>query len=92
MAMDAFAQADAARSPKQAALVAVEHARVLVTGGDLDQACALAVAAYDVGTSCQSERVQQAVRQFRGNLSGQAPRFTAELDDRLHSTYTTRST
>jgi hypothetical protein len=33
VAMDAFDQGEAARSPKQAALVAVEHARVLATGG-----------------------------------------------------------
>jgi transcriptional regulator with XRE-family HTH domain len=92
-AMDAFGQADAARSPKQAALVAVEHARVLAIGGDLDQACDLAVAAYDVGCSYESERVQQAVRQFRTSLGGQvASRITAELDDRLHRAYTARST
>ena len=93
IAMDAFGQADAARSPKQAALVAVEHARVLATGGHLDQASDLAVAAYDVGRSYESERVQQAVREFRASLGGQvAQRITAELDDRLHSAYTTRST
>ena len=93
IAMDAFRQADAARSPKQAALVAVEHACVLAIGGHLDQACDLAVAAYDVGCHYESERVQQAVRQFRASLGGRAaPRITAELDDRLHSAYTTRST
>jgi len=93
VAMDAFGQAEAARSPKQAALVAVEHARVLATGGDLDQACDLAVTAYDVGYSYESERVQQAVREFRASLSGRnAQRITTELDDRLHSAYTTRST
>jgi hypothetical protein len=93
MAMDVFGHAEAARSPKQAALVAVEHARVLATGGDLHQACALAVTAYDVGSGYESERVQQAVRQFRGSLGFRAPlRITAELDDRLHSTYTTGST
>ena len=93
IAMDAFGQAEAARSPKHAALVAVEHARVLATGGDLDQACDLAVTAYDVGCSYESERVQQAVREFRTSLTGRnAQRITAELDDRLHSVYTTRST
>ena len=93
IAMDAFGQAEAARSPKQAALVAVEHARVLATGGDLDQACDLAVTAYDVGCSYESERVQQAVREFRTSLTGRnAQRITTELDDRLHSVYTTRST
>ena len=93
IAMDAFGQADAARSPKQAALVAVEHARVLAIGSHLDQACDLAVAAYDVGCSYESERVQRAVRQFRASLGGQvAPRITAELDDRLHRAYTAGST
>lgn len=91
--MNSFGQGEAARSPKQAALVAVEHARVLATGGHLDQACALAVTAYDVGRSYESERVQQAVREFRASLGGRdAQRVTAELDDRLHSAYTTRTT
>ena len=35
VAMEAFSRADTARSPKQAALVAVEHARVLATAGHL---------------------------------------------------------
>ena len=49
--------------------------------------------AYDVGCSYESERVQQAVREFRTSLTGRnAQRITAELDDRLHSVYTTRST
>jgi transcriptional regulator with XRE-family HTH domain len=93
VAMDAFGQAEAARSPKQAALVAVEQARVLASGGHLDQASDLAVTAYDVGCSYESERVQQAVREFRASLTGRnAQRITAELDDRLHIAYTTRST
>lgn len=93
IAMDAFDQADAARSPKQAALVAVEHARVLATGGHLDQACEVAVAAYDVGATYESERVRYAVREFRASLGGRnAARITGELDDRLHSAYTARST
>jgi hypothetical protein len=93
IAVDAFGQAEAARSPKQAALVAVEHARVLATGGHLDQACAVAVAAYDVGSTYESERVRQAVREFRASLGSRAgQRITAELDDRLHSAYTTGST
>jgi transcriptional regulator with XRE-family HTH domain len=92
IALDAFGQADAARSPKQAALVAVEHARTLATGGHLDQACAVAGAAYDVGSTYDSERVRQAVREFRTSLGSRAAkRLTAELDDRLHSAYTARS-
>jgi transcriptional regulator with XRE-family HTH domain len=93
IAVDAFDRADAARSPKQAALVAVEHARVLATGGHADQACTLAVAAYDVGATYESERVRQAVRDFRASLGSRAgQRITAELDDRLYRAYTARST
>ena len=93
IAVDAFDQADAARSPKQAALVAAEHARVLATGGHIDQACAIAVAAYHVGATYESERVRQALREFRASLGSRAgQRITAELDDRLHSAYTARST
>jgi hypothetical protein len=82
-----------ARSPKQAAVVAVEQARALVAGGQLEQACALAVAAYDVGGTYDSERVRHAVRAFRSNLGHQAPqRITGELDARLHSAYATEGT
>ena len=94
MATDAFDQADeTARSPKQAAIVATEHARAVASGGHLDQACALAVAAYDIGCRYESERVCHAVRDFRASLGARAPqRITAELDDRLHSAYTNRAT
>jgi transcriptional regulator with XRE-family HTH domain len=93
IAADAFSQADgAARSPKQAALVTVEQARALATDRRFDQACALAVAAFDIGAAYESERVRQAIRDFRASLGAQAPgRVTAELDDRLHSAYTTRT-
>ena len=89
MAADAFRIADgSARSPKQAAIVAVEHARATASGSHLDQACALALAAYDVGCHYDSERVRQAVRDFRASLGARAPqRVTAELDERLHSAY-----
>ena len=94
IAADAFNQSDgAARSPKQAALVTVEQARALATDRHFDQACILAVAAYDIGAAYESERVRQAVRDFRASLGTQPPvRITAELDDRLHSAYTTRAT
>ncbi len=59
----------------------------------LGQACALAVTAYDIGSAYESERVRLAVRDFRAGLGGTAPaRLTAELDDRLHTAYTTRAT
>jgi hypothetical protein len=94
MATDAFAQANGtARSPKQAAIVATEHARAVASSGHLDQACALAVAAYDIGCRYESERVCHAVRDFRASLGARAPqRITAELDDRLHSEYTNQAT
>jgi transcriptional regulator with XRE-family HTH domain len=93
MATDAFDQANGtARSPKQAAIAATEHARAIASGGHLDQACALAVAAYDIGCRYESERVCHAVRDFRASLGTRAPqRITAELDDRLHSAYTNRA-
>jgi hypothetical protein len=89
IAAGAFAQAgESARSPKQAALVAVEQARAMAADRHFDQACALAVTAYDIGAAYESERVRQAVRDFRASLGTQAPgRVTAKLDDRLHSAY-----
>jgi transcriptional regulator with XRE-family HTH domain len=94
VAAEAFSIANGSvRSPKQAAIVAVEHARATASGGHLDQACALALAAYDVGRQYDSERVRQAVRDFRASLGSRAPqRVTAELDERLHSAYTGRAT
>ena len=93
MAAEAFSTANGSvRSPKQAAVVAVEHARATASGGHLDQACALALAAYDVGCQYDSERVRQAVHDFRASLGPRAPRrVTAELDERLHSEYTGRA-
>jgi hypothetical protein len=90
IAAEAFSIANgSAGSPKQAAIVAVEHARATASGGHLDQACALTLAAYDVGSQYESERVRQAVQDFRASLGSRAPqRVTAELDERLHSAYT----
>lgn len=85
LAAAAFASAAPVRSPKQAAVLTVEHARALAAGGELTEARRLAVSAYDVGRRYGSERVQQAVRGFRAQL----PRShaTGELDERLHATY-----
>ena len=92
IAAEAFEQAETARSPKQAALVAVEHARALAIAGHLGQACALAVTAYDIGCSYESERVRQAVREFRSGLNDRNDhRATADLDERLHSAYKPRA-
>jgi hypothetical protein len=91
IAADAFARAGSlVRSPKQAALATVEHARSLVTAGHLDQACSLAANAYQVGNTYDSERVRQAVREFRSLLGRQPSPVTVQLDDRLHSTYSVR--
>ena len=68
------------------------HVAALAIAGHLGQACALAVTAYDIGCSYESERVRQAVREFRSSLSGQNEhRVTAELDERLHSAYKPRA-
>ena len=92
IAAEAFEQAETAWSPKQAALVAVEHARALAIAGNLDQACALAVTAYDIGCNYESERVRQAVREFRSGLNSRNEhRVTVELDERLHSAYKPRT-
>jgi transcriptional regulator with XRE-family HTH domain len=93
MAAEAFSIANGSvRSPKQAAIVAVEHARATASGGYPDKACALALAAYDIGRQYDSERVRQAVHDFRASLGPRAPqRVTAELDERLHSEYTGRA-
>ena len=66
--------------------------RATACDGHLDQACALALAAYDVGSQYDSERVRQAVHDFRASLGTRAAqRITAELDERLHSAYTGRA-
>jgi hypothetical protein len=93
MAAEAFAIADgSARSPKQAAIVTVEHARAAASDSHLDQACAFALTAYDVGCQYDPERVRQAVHEFRTSLGTRAPQqVTAELDERLHSAYTSRA-
>ena len=86
---EAFEVADgSARSPKQAAIVAVEHARAVAADGQPDLACELAAAAHEVGCSYDSERVRHSVREFRSFLGSRVPqRITADLDDRLHGAY-----
>jgi len=93
IATEAFGMAETStRSPKQAAIVTTEQARALAASGQVEHACALALAAHDIGCAYDSERVRQAVREFRASLSSRAPnRATAELDERLHSAYTTRT-
>jgi hypothetical protein len=93
VAAEAFSIANgSAGSPKQAAIVAVEHTRATASDGHVDQACALALAAYDVESQYDSERVRQAVHDFRASLGPKAPqRVTTDLDERLHSAYTDRA-
>jgi hypothetical protein len=80
------------QEPEAGRACGIEHARSLATGGNLDQACALAVTAYDIGCNYESERVRQAVREFRASLDGRNGRHvTAELDERLHSAYSQRA-
>ena len=51
-----------------------------------------ALGAYEIGSSFDSERVRQTVRDFRSGPGTRAPqRLTAELDERLYSAYTTRT-
>lgn len=85
LAASAFAEAAPVRSPKQAASVTVEQARALASGGELSEACRLAVSAYDTGCRYGSERIRQAVRDFRATLP--ASPVTAELDERLYASY-----
>lgn len=85
LAKTSFAEAAPVRSPKQAAIATVEHARALAAGGDLAEACRLATTAYDTGHRYGSERVRQAVRDLRADLP--SGRGTAVLDERLHAAY-----
>lgn len=79
-------------SPKQSAALDVERARLLAASGDLEEACRIAVEAFDTGQSFGSERVRQAVREFhRGVSSAKTRKTLAELDDRLHSRYIDRA-
>ncbi|MGH3097762.1 MAG: hypothetical protein ACRDMV_17395 [Streptosporangiales bacterium] len=77
------------RSPKQAAVAAVERARGLVAAGHVDTACEIATQAYAIGRSYESERVCQAVRDFRFGLPNVPRQLTESLDQQLHSAYTT---
>lgn len=77
-----------ARSPKQEALAAVDHAGTLAAAGRLDEACALAVGAFDAAHALGSERTVRAVRQFRATLGTKPAGPVRALDERLAATYT----
>ncbi|HEU4421645.1 MAG TPA: hypothetical protein VFR67_03780 [Pilimelia sp.] len=78
--------ANAQRSPKQRAVNDVERARALAARRQIERACAVAVSALDIGIAYGSERVVQAVTDFRSYL-GRVGKAAAELDDRLHGVY-----
>ncbi|MEQ7124691.1 hypothetical protein ABN034_09210 [Actinopolymorpha sp. B11F2] len=86
VALEAFAQAGESRSPKQAAVAAVDFARALAAAGNVDEACRVAAAAYDTGRTYGSERACQAARDFRSRLRAPA-RALRDLDDRIHASY-----
>lgn len=71
---------------KPRALAQVEHARVLVSTGDLAGGCALATEALSIGRAYGSERITSRAREFRASL----PVRTAEasqLDEALAALY-----
>jgi transcriptional regulator with XRE-family HTH domain len=80
-------KAGPSRSPKQEAVALAERAQALATKGETEQACKLVSDAYDIGRRFGSERVRQAVRDLRTELRPAPDRVTADLDERLHSSY-----
>jgi len=52
----------------------------------------VAITAYDIGCGYESERVRQAVRDFRSSLGQNTQRVTFDLDERLHSAYSPQAT
>ena len=78
---------DPQQAPKPQAIMDVVRAEVMAQTGQVDEACRVAVEAFDVGLVYDSERVTRAVASFRKTLGSRAGRATAELDERLYSTY-----
>jgi transcriptional regulator with XRE-family HTH domain len=78
---------DQNQAPKPRAVMDVHRAGILAQAGHVDEACALAVDAFDTGRTYGSERVIRAVAAFRTQLGTRAGRATARLDDRLYATY-----
>jgi hypothetical protein len=84
----------AAHDPQQAAkpraLADILRADLLAQSGDLDEACRVAIEAFDIGRRYDSERVTRAVAEFRTSLRprvGIRSQVTADLDERLYATY-----
>jgi transcriptional regulator with XRE-family HTH domain len=78
---------DPQQAPKPRAVMDVLRAEVLARSGKVDEACAVAVKAFDVGQTYDSERVIRAVAGFRNSLGSHAGRAPAELDERLYGIY-----
>lgn len=80
--------AKASQSPKQHAVMQIEHAHVLAGRSQVDQACSVALAALETGRTYGSERVLRAVAVFRSSLGSGVGKVAADLDEQLHSVYT----
>lgn len=78
---------DPQQAPKPRAVLDVLRASVLARSGDVDEACRIAAAAFDVGQTYHSERVMRAVTDFRHSLGARSSRAVIELDERLYTTY-----
>lgn len=78
---------DPNQPPKPQAMTTVLRAQLLAAGGHTDEACRVAVGAFDVGRRYGSERVLRAVGSFRKVLGAGIGRVADELDDRLYGTY-----
>jgi len=78
---------DPRQAPKPRAVLDVLRAGVLARSGNVDEACRIAVEAFDVGQAYHSERVTRAVAAFRNSLGAQSSREVVELDERLYATY-----
>lgn len=77
----------AQQAPKPRAVMDALHAGNLARAGNVDEACRVAVEAFDVGKTYDSERVLRAIAAFRNTLGTRAGRATKELDERLYGTY-----
>lgn len=83
-ALAALALAERAVStPKQRAVLDVERAKVLAQAGQPDEACVVAIRAFDSARHYSSERVLRAVADFRSSLGIQRSSATMDLDERL---------
>lgn len=78
---------DPQQAPKARAIMNILHAEILAQSGEIEEACKLAVEAFDIGRAFDSERVTRAVANFRSELGVRPMRATVELDECLYSIY-----